>query len=215
MKSKVHKDYSSNVFINCPFDSEYKPVFEAIVFTIHFCGFIPRCALEENDGTAVRIEKIYRIIDECKFGIHDLSRAEADKTTGLARFNMPLELGIFLGAKRYSNNTHYNKEKRALVMDIEQYRYQKFISDIAGQDIQGHNNNIDLVIERVRDFLFSVSERTSIPSSKILIDTYTKFNRDNKIAICASMKLDHNNLKFIEFSIISKFYAEEIANSIE
>jgi hypothetical protein len=38
--------YSSNVFINCPFDKEYKSILEALTFTISDCGYIPRCALE-------------------------------------------------------------------------------------------------------------------------------------------------------------------------
>lgn len=40
--------YNDNVFINCPFDSAYKPLFDAIVFAVHDCGFVARCALEEE-----------------------------------------------------------------------------------------------------------------------------------------------------------------------
>ena len=49
--------YNDNVFINCPFDPAYKPLFDATVFAVHDCGFIPRCALEEEDASQVRIEK--------------------------------------------------------------------------------------------------------------------------------------------------------------
>ena len=38
---------TDRVFINCPFDQNYKPLFEAIIFTIYDCGFRPICALEE------------------------------------------------------------------------------------------------------------------------------------------------------------------------
>ena len=51
--------YTDNVFINCPFDSAYKPLFDAIVFAVHDCGFVARCALEEEDTSQVRIDKIY------------------------------------------------------------------------------------------------------------------------------------------------------------
>jgi len=84
--------YSKNVFINCPFDGPYKPMFEAIVFAVFDCGFLPRCALETDDSGQVRIDKIFNIIASCKFGINDLSRAELDPATGLPRFNMPLWL---------------------------------------------------------------------------------------------------------------------------
>ena len=55
---------------------------------------------------------------------------------------MPLELGIFLGSKKYGDKK--NKTKVCLVIDKEQYRYQIFISDIAGQDIKSHNKYIYL-----------------------------------------------------------------------
>ncbi len=49
----------------------------------------------------------------------------------LPRFNMPLELGIFLGAKRFGSQKQ--KQKNGLILDREKYRYQSFCSDIAGQ----------------------------------------------------------------------------------
>jgi hypothetical protein len=38
------------VFINCPFDRDYLPLFHALVFTVARCGFTPRCALEVVDS---------------------------------------------------------------------------------------------------------------------------------------------------------------------
>jgi hypothetical protein len=35
-----------DVFINCPFDDTYKPIFEAIVFVVNDLGFVAGCALE-------------------------------------------------------------------------------------------------------------------------------------------------------------------------
>jgi hypothetical protein len=89
------------VFVNCPFDDAYQDLFEAIVFTIHDCGYVARSALEVDDGSQVRIDKIAALIAACRFGIHDISRTQPDTATGLPRFNMPFELGMFLGAKRY------------------------------------------------------------------------------------------------------------------
>jgi hypothetical protein len=87
--------YGYSVFVNCPFDDAYRHLFEAIVFAIHDCGYIARCALEVDDASLVRIEKIGSIISACRFGIHDISRTEANAATGLPRFSMPLELGCF------------------------------------------------------------------------------------------------------------------------
>src|SRR3954453_10673051 len=123
--AKATSDYGQSVFVNCPFDGGYTPLFEAIVFTIFDCGFRARCALEIDDSGQIRIEKTFNIIAECRFGIHDLSRTEMDAATRLPRFNMPLELGIFLGARRYG--TAPQKQKITLILDTQRYRYQAFI----------------------------------------------------------------------------------------
>jgi hypothetical protein len=143
--------YAKSVFINCPFDAQYKPLFEAIVFAIFHCGFRPRCALEIDDSSEVRIDKVFKIIADCKYGIHDISRTEVTSAAGLPRFNMPLELGMFLAAKRFG--TGEQKQKVCLILDSLPYRYQQFISDIAGQDIQVHSNSVQAAITVVRNWL--------------------------------------------------------------
>ena len=135
-------NYEYNVFINCPFDDLYRPMFEAIVFTVQDCGFIARCAREVSDSSQVRIDKIFQIVSECKYGINDILRTELDNTHGLPRFNMPLELGIFLGAKRFGSRNQ--KNKMCLALDREQYRYQKFCSDISGQEHSQHTTAIQI-----------------------------------------------------------------------
>jgi len=130
----ARNEYAQGVFINCPFDSEYKPLFEAIAFAVLACGFRPRCALEIDDSSEVRIDKIFKIIAECKYGIHDISRTEVTSASGLPRFNMPLELGMFLATKRFGAGRQ--RQKVCLILDSMPYRYQQFISDIAGQEVE-------------------------------------------------------------------------------
>src|SRR5580658_4264166 len=125
--------YNTSVFINCPFDRDYEPIFLAIVFAVSDSGFTVRCALEADEG-ATRIDKIYSLIESCRFGIHDISRIERDPVNDLPRFNMSFEPGLFLGARRYGLPHH--ERKSCLVLETERYRYQKFLSDIAGQDIR-------------------------------------------------------------------------------
>ena len=151
----MHKNKANfrDVFINCPFDKKYRPTFRAIVFTIVDCGFRPRCALEIDDSTGIRIEKILDLVSRCKFGIHDLSRTELSKSTKLPRFNMPLELGIFLGAARLGNPSQ--RRKVGLILDKNRYRFQKFISDIAGQDIHEHKGIPKNAVAEVRGWLRS------------------------------------------------------------
>src|SRR5258706_2753623 len=99
--NRMTAPYEHCVFVNCPLDETYLPIFESIVFAIHSCGYVSRCALEVDDASEVRIEKIAKIIAESRLGIHGISPTEPDSETGLPRFNIPLELGMVLGAKRY------------------------------------------------------------------------------------------------------------------
>ncbi len=92
MAKRKTPTYSESVFINCLFDSAYAELFRAIVFTVIDCGFTPRCALEISNSAQTRLHKILDLIEECKLGIHDISRTENDAVNSLLRFIMPLEL---------------------------------------------------------------------------------------------------------------------------
>ena len=46
-------------------------------------------ALEDGDAGQVRIDKIYNIIEDCRYGIHDIPRTELDAISCLPRFNTP------------------------------------------------------------------------------------------------------------------------------
>ena len=189
----ARNDYAQRVFINCPFDSEYKPLFEAIVFAVLSCGFRPRCALEIDDSSEVRIDRIFKIIAECKYGIHDISRTQVTSASGLPRFNMPLELGMFLAAKRFG--TGKQRRKVCLVLDTMPYRYQQFISDIAGQDIQVHNNSAREAITVVRNWLRNASRSTILPGG---MEIYRRFQLfEQKLpALCVELNVQRNELTF-------------------
>ena len=198
--------YTDNVFINCPFDAAYKPLRDAMVFTIHDCGFIARCALEEEDASQVRIDKIYTIIADCRYGIHDISRIELDENSGFPRFNMPLELGIFLGAKKFG--VAEQKKKKCLVLDREPYRYQQFISDIAGQDIQAHKNDAEIIVKVVRDWLRTASGRQTIPGGSIVWRRYQTFLR--KLPQTAvELRLDAEDLIFTDYAAVIARWLEK------
>ena len=201
--------YNDNVFLNCPFDSAYKQLFDAMVFAIHDCGFIPRCALEEEDASQVRIDKIYDIIADCRYGIHDISRTELDETSDLPRFNMPLELGVFLGAKQFSIDEQ--KRKNCLILDKAQYRYQQFISDIAGQDIQAHNNNPEEIVTVVRNWLRTASKRRTIPSGSIIWGRYQEFIEDLP-QLAQAFQLEVEELIFNDYTFMLAEWLKTQAN---
>jgi len=72
------RNFNTNVFINCPFDDEYKPLLRPLLFTIVYLGKIPRIASERSDSGENRIDKICELISESHYGIHDLSRLKSE-----------------------------------------------------------------------------------------------------------------------------------------
>jgi hypothetical protein len=188
---------SSDVFINCPFDSGYRPIFNAIVFSVYDLGFVARCALEEDDAGEFRLSKIERIIEECRFGVNDLSAVALDGTTGLPRFNMPLELGLFLGCKRFGPQSQ--ARKRTLILDSHPTRYRTFISDIAGQDIRAHGGDPERAIREVRDWLRLASKRIPLPGGAEIVEHYRKFQKDLP-DICRVLALEPDRLTFLDLS---------------
>jgi hypothetical protein len=189
-------DYGRNVFINCPFDAQYTPLFEAIVFAVHDAGFRPRSAREQLDSSRVRLQKIVELIADSRYSIHDLSRTKLDAVTDLPRFNMPLELGIDLGCKSFSV-TH--SDKTMLVFDAEPHRFQKFVSDIGGQDVFHHNDDPKIAVKRVRDWLRTESGRADIVSGAVIYSRYEAYLADLPSA-CKRMGFDISDLTFADFS---------------
>ena len=205
--AKLHPQFDRNVFINCPFDAEYAPIFEAIIFAVHDAGFRPKCARERLDSSEFRLQKIVELIRTSRYSIHDLSRTELDKASALPRFNMPIELGIDLGCKSFSTA---HRHKSLLIFDTEQYRFQKFASDIGGQDIHRHSNDPQLAVVGVRDWLRAESALSTIPSGSIMYIRYVRF-RKNLPAICTELRLDVNDLTFVDFSYTIAFWLQHYA----
>lgn len=197
MAKKRKSNYAIDVFINCPFDRQYKPLYNAIIFSVFYCGFRARCTREVNDGGQVRIEKIFKIISECKYGLHDISRTSLDSKNNLPRFNMPFELGVFLGSKRFDAK----RKKVCLILDTKPHRYQKFLSDVAGQDIQDHGNKEKKLITIVRDWLSDASARTTVPGGAEIDRRYKCFLQDLP-KICKKCKLRINELTFNDYARI-------------
>lgn len=191
-------DYNDSVFVNCPFDPDYTPILRAIIFTIYRCGFFPVTALTEDNGLDYRLDKIERLIEGCRYGIHDISRTELN-AHGLPRFNMPFELGIFFGAKKFGNEPQKNKV--AIILDSDAHRYTEFITDLRGVDIKAHGNNTDIAIRIIRDSLRTASRRSTIPGHITIIREYNNL-LTNLPNIVANLGLDINDILFNDFCYI-------------
>jgi hypothetical protein len=179
---------SKSVFINCPFDPDFKPLFRAIVFTVILSGYHPRCALDSTDGAEVRMGKIAKMLGDCDWGIHDLSRVEV-AAGGVPRFNMPMELGVHLGARLLGEKRH--RRKRALILDAVAHRYDEALSDISGQDIETHGNDPREAIRCVRNWLSEhrAHKAVPLPGVRAMQDDYEQFQAEVG-ALLAARRLD-------------------------
>ena len=110
---------------------------------------------------------------------------------------MPLELGIFMGAHHFAPAKHYNRNKKFIVMDSEPFRYQKFISDINGQDIKAHGLQEETIIQHVRDFL-ATSSRIQLAGADYLAEQFSLF-KNRLPTICRQLKWTVDRLTFIDY----------------
>jgi len=199
-----------DVFINCPFSPDYQANFQAIVFTIVRSGFTPRCARENDDGGEVRFDKICRIIRECPFGVHDISKTELDAESGLARFNMPFELGLFLGAKKFGARTH--RAKKTMIFDRDRFRYQSDISDIAGQDVHSHDGDIQQLIRKLATWLYDKARDPRVPGGIAISNEFTQFDHDLPM-IAANQRLDVTELTFKDLAAIAAGWVMDVSGA--
>jgi hypothetical protein len=190
--------YEDCVFLNLPFDLKYEALLRTVVFTVHDCGFVARCAREIDNSGQVRLEKIYDLVRQSKYGIHDLSRTGLDRAHRLPRFNMPLELGIFLGAAKFGSRGQ--RSKACLILDRDPHRYLKFCSDLAGHDIRAHDGRVEGAIRCVRDWLSNqlVGHAVQIPSSSRMVERYRRF-RSQLPALCSRVRLVPAEVTFNEY----------------
>src|SRR5271157_4667689 len=147
-------DPSRSVFINCPFDAAYAPIFDAIVFATVCCGFMPRSALESGTVAEPRLARITRAIFNSRYSIHDLSRCTGEGEENFARFNMPLELGIAI-ARRFTGPA---PEHDWLVLVPKGHAYLRFISDLAAYDPVTHDGSVESVTVAVIAWLATREE---------------------------------------------------------
>jgi len=196
-----HRVYQKNVFINCPFDDKYFDLLQTLVFTICYYNFIPRISLESSDSGQPRLEKIVQLIEESKYSIHDLSRLQSKSANEYYRLNMPFELGIDYGLRKF--NASY-ADKRSLILETERYDYMKAISDINGFDIKNHDDVPIKLIECLRAWFSETVKLTNLNVSDKVYFDFINFNTKLFQQKMVKYQADHNTTE------AEKFAAKEI-----
>jgi len=164
MSAGRRSSYARRVFINCPFDQAYKPLFDAVLFAVEQLGFEARHALWD-DSEAIRLQRIGQEIEKSKFSIHDISRVALSGNLQLPRFNMPFEAGM---AYERHRQTRAHQKHHVLLVDRKPYRYQASISDLAGLDFGIHHNKAEEIVACVRRFLRNKSGMDMMGETKVM-----------------------------------------------
>jgi hypothetical protein len=85
-----------------------------------------------------------------------------------------------------------------LVLDAEKHRYQRYVSDLAGQDIADHRSSPLTLIAQIRNWLRATSQANDTPGAHQIIERYTALRADLP-AVCREMGLQHDDLSFHDF----------------
>jgi hypothetical protein len=113
---------------------------------------------------------------------------------------MPLELGIFLGAREFGRGRQ--QRKRCLILDREQFRYQAYLSDISGQDIKAHGDDTIRAIRVVRDWLSHFApENVMLPGGKMMAERYALF-LDELPALLNEVGLEREELIYNDYTTL-------------
>ena len=142
-----------SVFLNIPYDAQFEELYLAYIVGLTQLG------LKINATLAVpnqdRLKRIVGLIEKSEVSIHDLSRIES--SSGVPRFNMPLELGLALFRSHVTRGRH-----RVFVFEKKAYRVQRSTSDVNGIDPQIHKGRPKGVMAGLRN-IFYQSDGTTVP----------------------------------------------------
>lgn len=143
-----------SVFLNIPYDRRFEDLYLAYIVGLTQLGLKINATLAvPNQG---RLGTIIGLIEESDCSIHDLSRIEL--SSGIPRFNMPLELGLALYRWHTTNGRH-----KVFVFERKAYRTQRSTSDINGLDPQIHNGTPKGVLVGLRNIFHQPGTTTSVP----------------------------------------------------
>jgi hypothetical protein len=176
MPNRPHASFENNVFINCPYDPEFYSLLRPLLFTVIYLGFHPKIASERSDSGEQRIDKICELIKESKYSIHDLSRLKCNKKGEFYRLNMPFELGIDYGGRRFGTNRL--KDKRCLILEKGVYDYRSALSDFSGVDIKNHDNDPAKMVRAIRNWFLETVGLKNVDSPTVIWYKFNDFTFD-------------------------------------
>jgi hypothetical protein len=117
---------------------------------------VPRATLEIPTSQR-RLERILRLIQQCAFSIHDLSRVQFDaRAPRVPLFNMPFELGLAVAQDAR------NRRETWYVCETVPYRISKSLSDLNVTDVRIHVGTVRGVFGALCDIFVRKTRQPSV-----------------------------------------------------
>jgi hypothetical protein len=137
-------------FLNIPYDNRFENIYLAYIAGLCTFGLVPRVTLEIPGGKR-RLDRIFELIQTCRYSFHDLSRVQLDRKPpwSTPRFNMPFELGL---AVAWSKIQGENGQMWVVFEKVER-RITKSLSDLDGTDPRIHDGTVKGVLRELMNIL--------------------------------------------------------------
>ena len=159
-----HSRPRDDAFLNVPYDEKYEPLLLAFIAGLCRFGLTPRATIE-IPGSQRRLDRIIKLLDECSYSFHDLSRVTLDRAGPPApRFNMPFELGLAV-AKAQGSRGH---QHRWFVFESKPHRLNKSLSDLDGTDPYIHANKPVGVLRALMNALVQNRDPVTLPELEVV-----------------------------------------------
>lgn len=158
------------VFLNYPFDEEFARLEDALQFPIVAGNLLLICAKDLSTPDRPRLDMLFAAISNCHYSLHELSRSKGEGADNFAILNMPIETGMAMFHALYTQR----RDHRCAFFVPTPHDYQRFASDLAGLDPKCHNNDEDLLVRLVYEWLRDVMPSTifNLQPTKSVVDRY-------------------------------------------
>jgi hypothetical protein len=146
------------VFLNIPYDDRFKRLYVAYIVGLIQLGLEPRVTLGIPGGQR-RLDRIFKLVQSCRYSIHDLSRVELDRNhPPTPRFNMPFELGLAIAWEKLNPSRH-----TWFISETKKRRVQKSLSDLDGTDPNIHDGTVEGVMRELGNAFVRRGPQPTVP----------------------------------------------------
>jgi hypothetical protein len=192
------------VFLNYPYDDEFRCYSEALAFAVVASGLIPVAAVDLSLPDQPRLLTLVQAISACRYSVHDLSRSAGEGQHNLARMNMPLEMGMALF---YALQTQHRDHACAFLVP-DAHHYKRFVSDLAGLDPLVYDRDERKLLRDTFDWLREVAPpgfRSDEPTANI-VSGYTDFRSgcESYVGSGSNGSLSHGETREVMYRVAAE-----------